>query len=142
MGEAPAGWTEVVVADNDYHAHLLRGALEDEGIRVVLEPFATGAGAYLHPGGDPSAPVRILIPIEQASGARDVLAAFDAEAGTVEASEFPDDPDEVPIDVPEISNDVFAERRAGIPLRILVAAAVVVAIVLGLTISSLGPLDL
>ena len=139
MVEVPEGWTEVTVAANDYHAHLIRGALEDEGIEVVLESLATGPGAYLHPGGDPTAPVRILVPNHQSSQASDALAALDAGDGTVDLPDFPEDPDEV---VAEVPNDVFAERRAGIPLKILVAAAVAAAIVVGLVISALGRVDL
>ena len=133
MGDPPEGWTKVAVAANEYHAHLIRGALEDEGIKVVLDPFAGGAGAYLHAGSDPTAPVRILVPSDRHEEASEVLTAFDARDVTVEGKDAGDERD--------VPDDVFAERKAGVPLRLLVAAAVVAAIVVGLTVSDLGPLD-
>ena len=134
MADPPEGWARVAVAANEYQAHLIRGALEDEGIKVVLDPFASGAGAYLHAGSDPTAPVRILVPSGQSEGATDVIITFDRLGDTVETADSQyDDRDNVP--------DVFAERRAGVPLKVLIAAAVVAAIIVGLTVSGLGPLD-
>jgi hypothetical protein len=135
MGDPPEGWSRVAVAANEYQAHLIRGALEDEGIKVVLDPFASGAGAYLHAGSDPTAPVRILVPSEQYEAASDVIITFDTQVDTVEpADDGYDDHD--------IAPEVFAERKAGVPLKVLIAAAVVAAIIVGLTVSELGPLDL
>jgi hypothetical protein len=133
MTDPPEGWSRVAVAANEYQAHLIRGALEDEGIKVVFDPFASGAGAYLHAGSDPTAPVRILVPSEQNEAAGDVIIAFDTQGDTVEPTGRYDDRD--------IAPDVFAERRAGVPLKMLIAAAVVAAIIVGLTVSELGPLD-
>ena len=133
MADPPDGWISVATAANEYQAHLIRGALEDEGIKVVLEAFATGAGAYLHAGSDPTAPVRMLVPRDQEDEAKGVLVALDAEVGTVE-------PD-LPAEVDDVPNDVFAERRAGTPMKLLVLAAVVVATIVGLAISGIGPFD-
>ena len=133
MADPPDGWISVATAANEYQAHLIRGALEDEGIKVVLEAFATGAGAYLHAGSDPTAPVRILVPRDSEDEANGVLVALDAEVGTVE-------PD-LPREAEDVPNDVFAERRAGTPLKLLVVAAVVVATIVGLAISGIGPFD-
>ena len=99
----------------------------------MLEPFTTGAGAYLHAGSDPTAPVRILVPRDREDEANGVLVALDAEVGTVE-------PD-LPAEVDDVPNDVFAERRAGTPMKLLVLAAVVVAVIVGLAISGIGPFD-
>jgi hypothetical protein len=130
------GWVQAAVAANDYEAHLMSGRLEEEGIEVVLEPFATGAAAYLHPGGDPSAPVRILVPTEDGERATATLESFD---GTVEVDEI-DLAAEDEAEVPE--NEIFAQRRAGIPMKILVAVAVVAAIILGLVVAVLDSMDL
>ena len=135
MGDPPEGWSRVAVAANEYQAHLIRGALEDEGIKVVLDPFASGAGAYLHAGSDPTAPVRILVPSEQYEAASDVIITFDTQGDTVE-------PADSRYDDQDIAPEVFAERKAGVPLKVLIAAAVVAAIIVGLTVSELGPLDL
>jgi hypothetical protein len=75
-----------------------------------------------------------LVPSDDLDAANGVLTDLDSEDGTVEEPEFPEGG-------PDIPNDVFAERRAGIPLKILVAAAIVAAIIVGLTISTFGPLD-
>jgi hypothetical protein len=133
MADPPEGWISIATAANEYQAHLIRGALEDEEIKVVLEPFASGAGAYLHAGSDPTAPVRILVPRDREDEANGVLVALDAEVGTVEA--------DLPAEVDDVPNDVFAERRAGTPMKLLVLAAVVVAVIVGLAISGIGPFD-
>ncbi|MGH2753093.1 MAG: putative signal transducing protein [Actinomycetota bacterium] len=126
----PPEWVKVAVAANEYEAHLMSGCLEEEGIEVVLDPYASGAAAYLHPGGDPTAPVRILVPFDRADDAAGILAAIDS-GGVAEGDDVaPQDPIE--------SDGIFAERRAGMPLAVLVAAAVVVAIIVGLTVSDLG----
>jgi len=135
MTAPPEGWSRVAVAAHEYQAHLIRGALEDEGIKVVLDPFAGGAGAYLHAGSDPTAPVRILVPSEQYEAASDVIITFDTQSDAAV-------PAEGRYDERDVAPDVFAERRAGVPLKVLIAAAVVAAIIVGLTVSELGPLDL
>ena len=132
MADPPDGWISIATAANEYQAHLIRGALEDEGIKVVLEPFATGAGAYLHAGSDPTAPVRMLVPRDRRT--RPTGSWLRSTPKWVRWSPTSRPRDDVP-------NDVFAERRAGTPMKLLVLAAVVVATIVGLAITGIGPFD-
>ena len=134
MTGGPSDWVKVAVAGNEYEAHLMAGRLEEEGIKVVLDPYATGVAAYLQAGSDPNAPVRILVPWDREDDAVEVLAVIDAESSVAGA-------EETTVEEPGGPNDVFAERRAGVPFMVLVVAAVVVAIILGLSVSD-GLLDL
>jgi hypothetical protein len=54
-------WALLTVAANEVLAHLIRGRLALEGIDVVLDSSNASPGAWLHPFGDPSSPVRIFV---------------------------------------------------------------------------------
>jgi hypothetical protein len=54
-------WALLTVAANQVVAYLIRGRLAEEGIEVVLDSSNGSPGAWLHPFGDPSSPVRVFV---------------------------------------------------------------------------------
>lgn len=59
------GWSLLTVASGEVNAHLIRGRLTEEGIESLLDRSNLAPGAWLHPFGNPSAPVKILVRASQ-----------------------------------------------------------------------------
>lgn len=55
------GWVLLVVARNGLIAHLIGGLLKEEGIEFTLDTSNPSPGAWLHPFGDPAAPVKVMV---------------------------------------------------------------------------------
>jgi hypothetical protein len=51
----------LVVAQNGVIAHLIGGLLREEDIEFALDTSNFSPGAWLHPFGDPTAPVRVMV---------------------------------------------------------------------------------
>lgn len=54
-------WELLTVAGNHVIAYLIRGRLAEEGIDAVLDASNGSPGAWLHPFGDMSSPVKIFV---------------------------------------------------------------------------------
>ena len=90
--EAPPGWRVIEHAGNEIDARLIAGHLEEAGIRVVLEKDQSGYGDYLYGGGNPNAPVILLVPEEQWEVATAVL-----DDAAIEPGSISDDPSADPL---------------------------------------------
>jgi hypothetical protein len=55
------GWTLLVVAKNALIAYLIQGRLAQEGIDALLDATNALPGAWLHPFGDQTCPVRVFV---------------------------------------------------------------------------------
>lgn len=55
------GWTLLTVAKNGVIAHLIGGRLNEESIEVAFDTSNSAPGAWLHPFGDPMAPVKVYV---------------------------------------------------------------------------------
>lgn len=91
--ELPPGWRVIEHAGNEIDARLIAGHLQDAGIRVVLEKDNSGYGDYLYGGGNPNAPVTLLVPEEQWEAATVVLDNAAVDLAGSEDSQEPEDDD-------------------------------------------------
>lgn len=91
--ELPPGWRVIERAGNEIDARLIAGHLQDAGIRVVLEKDNSGYGDYLYGGGNPNAPVTLLVPEEQWEAATVVLDNAAVDLAGSEDSQEPEDDD-------------------------------------------------
>ncbi|MGI8773640.1 MAG: putative signal transducing protein [Actinomycetota bacterium] len=120
--EAPPGWRVIERAGNDIDARLIAGHLEEAGIKVVFEKDKSGYGDYLYGGGNPNAPVSLLVPDDQWEAATAVLdgASVDLTAGTaaVGKNEARDDSDDDEGAVARTDEDPFyvRDRRSDDPV--------------------------
>jgi hypothetical protein len=60
-GDGGGEWALLTVARNLVVAHLIQGRLAQEGIEVVLDASNASPGAWLHPFGDPTSPVKVFV---------------------------------------------------------------------------------
>lgn len=60
-GRGGGDWALLTIAANQVIAYLIRGRLAQEGIEVVLDSSNASPGAWLHPFGDPTSPVRVFV---------------------------------------------------------------------------------
>jgi hypothetical protein len=70
---APKGWVEIADAGDDIEAQLILGTLHDAGIAAQSLKTNTGPGAWLTGTQVPWTPLAILVPVEQAAEARELL---------------------------------------------------------------------
>lgn len=80
------GWSLLVVARNQVVAHLIGGLLSEEGIEFTFDTTNTAPGAWLHPFGDPAAPVRVLVRKLDLGIARALIAETDRGAAPAQES--------------------------------------------------------
>jgi hypothetical protein len=73
----PEGWVEITGAGDDIEAQLVLGTLRDAGIEAQSLKTNTGAGAWLTGTQVPWTPVAILVPVERAAEAREILSVGD-----------------------------------------------------------------
>jgi len=66
-------WLLLMVASNEAIAHIAAGRLREEGVETFLDTSNPSPGAWLHPFGDPTAPVRIYVRARDWERARDLL---------------------------------------------------------------------
>lgn len=60
-GGGGGGWALLTVAKNVMLAYLIQGRLAQQGIETMLDATNLSPGAWLHPFGDPSSPVRVFV---------------------------------------------------------------------------------
>jgi hypothetical protein len=121
---APEGWVEIADAGDDIEAQLILGTLRDVGIEAQSLKTNTGPGAWLTGTQVPWTPLAILVPVERAAEAREILSV--AENGRVQPAESVDHARQpVPIAAP---------RRSG---RAWVVWLVAVILLLAFTVSLL-----
>src|SRR5712691_6772341 len=60
-GGGGGDWELLTVAGNHVIAYLIQGRLAQEGIEVVLDASNGSPGAWLHPFGDMSSPVKVFV---------------------------------------------------------------------------------
>jgi hypothetical protein len=70
---APEGWVEILDAGDDIEAQLVLGTLREAGIEAQSLKTNSGAGAWLTGTQVPWSPVAILVPVERAAEARELL---------------------------------------------------------------------
>ena len=85
-GEGGGGgeWALLTVARNQVVAHLIRGRLAQEGIDAVLDASNDSPGAWLHPFGDPTSPVKVFVRRTDLSAASLLLHEVDQPSGAAE----------------------------------------------------------
>jgi hypothetical protein len=76
---APEGWVEIADAGDDIEAQLMLGTLRDAGIEAQSLKTNTGPGAWLTGTQVPWTPLAILVPIERAAEARELLTVAENE---------------------------------------------------------------
>jgi hypothetical protein len=82
---APEGWIEITDAGNDIEAQLILGTLREAGIEAQSLKTNTGAGAWLTGTQVPWTPLAILVPVERAAEARELLSV--AKHGRMQSAE-------------------------------------------------------
>jgi hypothetical protein len=85
---APEGWVEIADAGDDIEAQLILGTLRDAGIEAQSLKTNTGPGAWLTGTQVPWTPLAILVPVERAAEARDLLSV--GENGRMQSRESAD----------------------------------------------------
>jgi hypothetical protein len=70
---APEGWAEILEAGDDIEAQLVLGTLREAGIEAQSLKTNSGPGAWLTGTQVPWTPVAILVPVERAAEARELL---------------------------------------------------------------------
>jgi hypothetical protein len=60
-GDGGGEWVLLTVARDQVIAHLIRGRLASEGIESIFDRSNPAPGAWMHPFGDPQAPVKVLV---------------------------------------------------------------------------------
>jgi hypothetical protein len=70
---APKGWVEIAEAGDDIEAQLIQGTLHAAEIEAQSLKTNTGAGAWLTGTQVPWTPLAILVPVERAAEARELL---------------------------------------------------------------------
>ena len=70
---APEGWVEITDAGDDVEVELILGTLRDAGIEAQSLKTNTGPGAWLTGTQVPWTPSAILVRVERASEARELL---------------------------------------------------------------------
>lgn len=83
-GGGGSGWVTLTQAANDIEAHLVTGRLTEAGVEASTVKDRSAAGAWLHGGSDPWAPVLILVRKLQLDDARLVLAEVAWEGPALE----------------------------------------------------------
>jgi hypothetical protein len=84
-------WVPLASAADDIEAHLVTGALAEEGIEVHTEPLRSGSGDYLFGGSNPHAPIRLFVreaQLEEARALMDGAARAERTSGS-EADQVP-----------------------------------------------------
>src|SRR5438309_9652249 len=86
-GEGGGGgeWALLTVARNQVVAHLIRGRLAQEGIDAVLDASNDSPGAWLHPFGDPTSPVKVFVRRTDLSAASLLLHEVEQPSGAGQA---------------------------------------------------------
>jgi hypothetical protein len=82
---APEGWVEIADAGDDIEAQLILGTLRDAGIEAQSLKTNTGPGAWLTGTQVPWTPLAILVPVDRAAEARELLSV--EENGRVQSRE-------------------------------------------------------
>lgn len=84
LGEPGGGgggdWALLTVAKNMILAYLIQGRLVQQGIDVVLDSTNLSPGAWLHPFGDPSSPVKVFVHRLDMAAASLILHEVDVDA--------------------------------------------------------------
>jgi len=84
LGEPGGGgggdWALLTVAKNMIVAYLIQGRLVQQGIDVVLDSTNLSPGAWLHPFGDPSSPVKVFVHRIDMAAASLILHEVDVDA--------------------------------------------------------------
>jgi hypothetical protein len=78
---APEGWVEIVDARDDIEAQLVLGTLREAGIEAQSLKTNSGPGAWLTGTQVPWTPVAILVPVDRAAEARELL-SVDEDGGS------------------------------------------------------------
>ena len=73
----PEGWVEIVDAGDDIEAQLILGTLREAGIEAQSLKTNTAPGAWLTGTQVPWTPSAILVPVDRAAEARELLSARD-----------------------------------------------------------------
>ena len=79
-GSGGGDWALLTVAKNMIVAYLIQGRLVQQGIDVVLDSTNLSPGAWLHPFGDPSSPVKVFVRRLDMAAASLVLHEVDVDA--------------------------------------------------------------
>jgi hypothetical protein len=119
---APKGWVEITDAGDDIEAQLILGTLHDAGIEAQSLKTNTGPGAWLTGTQVPWTPLAILVPVERAAEARELLSV--GENGRVlsrESVDYAGQP--VPIAAPRRSGRAWLVWLVAVILLLAFTAA-------------------
>jgi hypothetical protein len=100
---APKGWVEIADAGDDIEAQLILGTLRDAGIEAQSLKTNTAPGAWLTGTQASWTPSAILVPVERAAEARELLSV--GENGRVPSAES--------VDHAQPPAPIAAPRRSG-----------------------------
>jgi Putative prokaryotic signal transducing protein len=100
---APKGWVEIADAGDDIEAQLILGTLRDAGIEAQSLKTNTAPGAWLTGTQASWTPSAILVPVERAAEARELLSV--GENGRVQSAD--------PVDHARPAAPIAAPRRSG-----------------------------
>jgi hypothetical protein len=100
---APKGWVEIADAGDDIEAQLILGTLRDAGIEAQSLKTNTAPGAWLTGTQASWTPSAILVPVERAAEARELLSV--GENGRVQSAES--------VDHARPPSPIAAPRRSG-----------------------------
>ena len=119
---APEGWVEIADAGDDIEAQLMLGTLRDAGIEAQSLKTNTGPGAWLTGTQVPWTPLAILVPIERAAEARELLSV--AENGRMPSRESVDHARQpIPIAAPRRSGRAWLVWLVAVILLLAFTAA-------------------